>query len=126
MLELLNRGFMFKETRIKNIREALLCMVRQNKLHVTDEMITGKQRRGNIKRKMFYDFVSTTAACYPVFYAETDSVLKEFSRRKNDAKKTAREKKKKSFFSHRRLFSFSHAEGISGCNEYGKNSLICS
>ena len=61
MLTLLRHGFMFKEKWLKLIREVMFYMLRHNKLHVDDVMINSKNRRHNIMRKMFYDYVSTSS-----------------------------------------------------------------
>lgn len=57
MLELLRRGFMFKEDRLSYLREVMLFMLRHNKLHVDEATFKQKKHRHNVMRKMFYDYV---------------------------------------------------------------------
>ena len=58
ILQLLKRGYMFRQDRLKYIDEVMLYMLRHNMLHVTKKMFHEEgQHRHNIMKKMFYSYV---------------------------------------------------------------------
>ena len=57
MIELLRRGFMFQEDRMQFFRQAMLFMLRHNKLHVDVATLKEKKHRHNTMRQMFYNYV---------------------------------------------------------------------
>ena len=57
MIELLRRGFMFKEERLKCIREVMLFMLRHNMLQIDEATFKLKGHSHNAMRQIFYNYV---------------------------------------------------------------------